>query len=83
MVLIDMTDSDDSLRELSRIAIGKGLSLLVASSEKEVGRYIETFKLYENKPADMLQVGSSLSLAHHRALTTLCGSLLRNLPSCE
>ena len=56
LVLIDMADSDEALRELSRVAVGKGLSLLVASSEKEAGRYIETFKLYENKPADMLQV---------------------------
>eukprot|EP00038_Savillea_parva_P003244 m.122704 g.122704 ORF g.122704 m.122704 type:complete len:382 (+) comp11118_c0_seq2:36-1181(+) len=55
LVLIDMKDSDDALRELSRVAIGKGLSLIVCSSEKEAGRYIETFKLYENKPADMLQ----------------------------
>lgn len=60
LVLIDMADSDEALRELSRVAVGKGLSLLVASSEKEAGRYIETFKLYENKPADMLQVYAPL-----------------------
>lgn len=35
LVLIDMRDCDDALRELSRVAIAKGLSLLIASSEKE------------------------------------------------
>jgi hypothetical protein len=35
LVLIDMRDCDDALRELSRVAVAKGLSLLIASSEKE------------------------------------------------
>ena len=44
-----------ALVELSRLAVAKELTLIVAWNSSEAGRYLETFKAYENKPPDMLK----------------------------
>ena len=59
LVLVDTKDSQTVLRDLSRLAITMDLTLIVAFSNQEAGRYIETFKVYEHKPADMLQERTS------------------------
>jgi hypothetical protein len=54
-LLQDVDDSQSALHALTRLAFVEKWSLVCAWSRQEVARYIETFKLYEHKPADLIQ----------------------------
>ncbi|KAI8824815.1 DNA excision repair protein ERCC-1 [Fimicolochytrium jonesii] len=55
MVLVDIDDHQPSIRDLTRICIYNNMTLMLAWSQEEVGRYLETFKAYEFKPPDLLK----------------------------
>uniref|UniRef100_A0A8C6S517 DNA excision repair protein ERCC-1 n=1 Tax=Neogobius melanostomus TaxID=47308 RepID=A0A8C6S517_9GOBI len=44
-----------ALKELARICIMADCTLVLAWSPEEAGRYLETYKSYEKKPADLLK----------------------------
>ncbi|XP_064479375.1 DNA excision repair protein ERCC-1-like [Ornithodoros turicata] len=54
LVQVDVSDPHPSLRELAKIAILADCTLMLAWSPEEAGKYIETYKMYEAKPADTL-----------------------------
>ncbi|KAJ2716478.1 ssDNA endonuclease and repair protein rad10 [Coemansia spiralis] len=57
-VLLVFADTDDSklpLREINRLALQADMSLLVAWSLDEAGRYIETLKAFEHRPPDLIR----------------------------
>ncbi|GLV41211.1 Ercc1 [Carabus blaptoides fortunei] len=54
LVLIDIDDPHQPLKHLSRICILADLTLMLAWSFEEAGKILETYKIYENKPADVL-----------------------------
>lgn len=37
-----------------RVSVSLDFSLILSWSSEEAGRYLETFKVYENKPADLI-----------------------------
>ncbi len=37
-----------------RVSVSLDFSLILSWSSEEAGRYLETFKMYENKPVDMI-----------------------------
>nr|ODN90596.1 DNA excision repair protein ERCC-1 [Cryptococcus depauperatus CBS 7841] len=55
LVLCDVTQHQQSLRELTKIAIVNGFTLFVAWSNDEVAQYLVTFKQFEHKSADSLK----------------------------
>ncbi|KAK4689383.1 DNA excision repair protein ERCC-1, partial [Tremellales sp. Uapishka_1] len=55
LVLCDVTEHQQSIRELSKIAIINDLTVFVAWSNEEVAQYLITFKESENKSADVLK----------------------------
>ncbi|OQV21233.1 DNA excision repair protein ERCC-1 [Hypsibius exemplaris] len=55
LVLIDVKDPHHPLKELAKMTIIVDITLIPAWSSEEAGRYIELYKTYENKPADMIQ----------------------------
>ena len=55
LVLIDAADFAKTLRELTRVSVVLGFTIVLAWSNEEAGRYLETFKAFENKPADAIQ----------------------------
>ncbi|XP_071197629.1 DNA excision repair protein ERCC-1 [Salvelinus alpinus] len=55
LVLVDVKDPHHSLKELARICIMADCTLILSWSPEEAGRYLETYKSYEKKPADLLQ----------------------------
>ncbi|GAU94945.1 hypothetical protein RvY_06642 [Ramazzottius varieornatus] len=55
LVLIDVKDPHHPLKELSKMAILVEVTLIPAWSSEEAGKYLELYKIYENKPADMIQ----------------------------
>ncbi|XP_028291078.1 DNA excision repair protein ERCC-1 [Gouania willdenowi] len=55
LVQVDMKDPHHVLKELARICIMADCTLILAWSPEEAGRYLETYKSYEKKPADLLK----------------------------
>ncbi|XP_071986130.1 DNA excision repair protein ERCC-1 [Engystomops pustulosus] len=55
MVLVDVKDSYSTLKELSKICLLADFTLVLSWSPEEAARYLETFKSYEQKPADALK----------------------------
>lgn len=55
LVLVDVDDYHDVLRELNRNAILNDYTLMLAWSFEEAARYLETYKAFENKPPDLIR----------------------------
>ncbi|XP_043716374.1 DNA excision repair protein ERCC-1 isoform X2 [Telopea speciosissima] len=70
---VDLEDVVKPLLEVTRTALLHDCTLLCGWSLEECGRYLETIKVYENKPADIIQGQTDtdyLSRLHH-ALTAV------------
>ncbi|XP_070694262.1 DNA excision repair protein ERCC-1 isoform X2 [Pempheris klunzingeri] len=55
LLQVDVKDPHHALKELARICIMADCTLILAWSPEEAGRYLETYKSYEKKPADILK----------------------------
>ncbi|KAM4561004.1 DNA excision repair protein ERCC-1 [Fundulus diaphanus] len=55
LVQVDVKDPHHALKELASICIMADCTLILAWSPEEAGRYLETYKSYEKKPADLLK----------------------------
>ena len=55
LVQVDVKDPHRSIQELCKVAVMANCTLMLAWSTEEAGRYLETYKVYENKPPDALQ----------------------------
>lgn len=55
LVYVDVESYHDALREINRIAILSDFTLMLAWSAEEAGRYLETYKAFENKGPDMIR----------------------------
>lgn len=55
LVLCDIDNHTDSLRELSKTCVVNGYTLIVAWSTGEAGRYLETYKSLESAPSDAIK----------------------------
>ncbi|XP_069779270.1 DNA excision repair protein ERCC-1 [Narcine bancroftii] len=55
LLLVDTKNPHDDLKELARISILADCTLILAWSVEEAGRYLESYKIYENKPVDILK----------------------------
>ncbi|XP_068185739.1 DNA excision repair protein ERCC-1 [Antennarius striatus] len=55
LVQVDVKDPHHALKELAQICIRADCTLILAWSPEEAGRYLETYKSYEKKPADILK----------------------------
>jgi DNA excision repair protein ERCC-1 len=55
LVLVDEDNNIKSLLELNKLCFTREFTMILCWSNEECGRYIETFKLYENKSASSIQ----------------------------
>ncbi|XP_066917358.1 uncharacterized protein [Clytia hemisphaerica] len=55
LVQVDVVNSKPGLKELGRIAMYSNLTMILAWTFEEAGRYLETYKSYEFKPPDIIQ----------------------------
>ncbi|WRT69257.1 uncharacterized protein IL334_006241 [Kwoniella shivajii] len=55
LVLCDVNEHQQSLREINKIAIINEYTVFVAWSNEEIAQYLTTFKSYEHKSADTLK----------------------------
>ncbi|KAL8592379.1 hypothetical protein ACOMHN_044315 [Nucella lapillus] len=85
LVQVDIKDPHHLLKDLAKICILADCTLMVAFSAEEAGRYLETYKVYENKAAEaiMERTDGSFSIQLSDCLTrvkavnkTDCSTLL-------
>ena len=55
LVLIDIKDPDRTIRELTRVSFLLDFTILLSWSSEEAAKYLETLKVYENKPLDAIK----------------------------
>ncbi|KAF5740594.1 DNA excision repair protein ERCC-1 [Tripterygium wilfordii] len=70
---VDVEDVVKPLLEVTKTALLHDCTLLCAWSLEECGRYLETIKVYENKPADLIQgqMDTDYQSRLNHALTTI------------
>nr|CAD7262699.1 unnamed protein product [Timema shepardi] len=72
LVQVDIKDPHHALKNLVRICILADLTLMLAWSAEEAGKIIETYKMYENKPPDLIMERMDrLSSPHQRLVSVL------------
>nr|CAG4648180.1 EOG090X0BTB [Moina brachiata] len=54
LVQVDVKDSYSPIKDLTKICLLADLTLLLAWSAQEAGRIIETYKVFEHKPPDLI-----------------------------
>ncbi|MPC08040.1 DNA excision repair protein ERCC-1 [Portunus trituberculatus] len=52
--LVDVKEPHHELKQLTKICFLAEMTLMLAWSQEEAGRMIEVYKIYENKPPDMI-----------------------------
>ncbi|KAJ7579146.1 restriction endonuclease type II-like protein [Mycena floridula] len=55
MILSDITEHREAIRELTKMCLVNNITVIVAFSSEEVGLYLTTFKQFEHKPPDMIK----------------------------
>ena len=55
LVLVDVEDNVKPIQAITQMATTNGCTVILAWSYVEAGRYLETYKQYENKPADSIK----------------------------
>ncbi|KAH3871736.1 DNA excision repair protein ERCC-1-like isoform X1 [Dreissena polymorpha] len=62
LVQVDVKEAHHLLKELAKMCILANVTMLLAFSAEEAGRYLEAYKVYENKPADALMEKTDASI---------------------
>ncbi|XP_042653232.1 DNA excision repair protein ERCC-1 isoform X2 [Tyto alba] len=55
LLQVDVKDPHQALKDLAKFCLLADCTLLLAWSPEEAGRYLETYKAYEQKPPDLLK----------------------------
>lgn len=54
LLQIDVKDPHTALKQLTRMCLVAELTLMLAWTSEEAGKLIETYKIFENKPPDLI-----------------------------
>jgi DNA excision repair protein ERCC-1 len=76
LVFVDIDNHQDSIRELTKSAIIQDFTIMLAWSHEEAGRYLETYKAFENKPPDIIK---EKSVDDYMAKLTECLTQVRTV----
>ncbi|CAE6462543.1 unnamed protein product [Rhizoctonia solani] len=75
LILCDVTEHQNSIKELTKACLLNGITVVVAWSVEEAGQYLATFKLYEFKSHQLIKerVDADYQSMLRAALTTVRG----------
>lgn len=62
LVQVDTSDPHHPLKYLTRVCLLANLTLMLARSPEDAGRIIETYKIYEHKPPDLIMEKTETSI---------------------
>ena len=66
LVHIDSKEPQNALKHLTRICLLADLTLMLAWTPEEAGKIIETYKLFENRPPDLIMEREDLADDHQK-----------------
>ena len=78
--MCDVEDPVNALAEVVQGAVDQGVTLIVAFSEAECGRYLELLKVYENKQADALRPQTDTDYVVRCVPRLVCTSFDETMP---
>ncbi|KAL7004037.1 ssDNA endonuclease and repair protein rad10 [Cystobasidiomycetes sp. EMM_F5] len=55
LVSVDVDDHQEVLKELTKVSVINNLTIMLAWSSQEAGRYLEIYKSFERKPPDLIK----------------------------
>lgn len=55
LLMVDADNHTDAIKELTKVALINNLTLMLAWSNQEAARYLEIYKNFEKKPADLIK----------------------------
>ncbi|CAD6892014.1 unnamed protein product [Tilletia controversa] len=55
LVMCDVNDHQAAIKELTKVAVVNNMTIMVAWSAEEAGRYVEAYKILEHKPTDVIK----------------------------
>lgn len=59
LLQMDVRDPHSVLNELTKMCLAADITLMLAWSSEEAGKFIETYKIFENKPPDLIMEKST------------------------
>lgn len=59
LLQIDVKDPHAALKQLTKMCLVADITLMLAWSTEEAGKLIETYKIFENKPPDLIMEKSA------------------------
>ncbi|KAI0342096.1 DNA repair protein rad10 [Trametopsis cervina] len=73
LILCDVSEHQDSIRELTKVCLINNITVMVAWTAEEAGFYISTYKQFEHKPPDLIKerVDKDYSSMMRTALTSI------------
>lgn len=77
LVQVDIADPYYPLKELCKMCLTEKLTLMLAWSPEEAARYIEAYKVLENKPPDDLMPEAASSIDHAAQITDFLTTVRR------
>ncbi|XP_069738642.1 DNA excision repair protein ERCC-1 isoform X6 [Phaenicophaeus curvirostris] len=81
LLQVDVKDPLQALKDLAKVCILADCTLLLAWSPEEAGRYLETYKSYEQKPPDLLKERVEQDFLS-RSLASLAAASPQDLSLC-
>ncbi|EDQ99498.1 uncharacterized protein LACBIDRAFT_147485, partial [Laccaria bicolor S238N-H82] len=73
LILCDITEHRDSIRELTKVCLINNVTVIVSFSFDEAGHYLSTFKQFEHKPPDLIK--ERVDKDYHSTLRTTLTSI--------
>ncbi|KIK09102.1 hypothetical protein K443DRAFT_83189 [Laccaria amethystina LaAM-08-1] len=73
LILCDITEHRDSIRELTKVCLINNVTVIVSFSFDEAGHYLSTFKQFEHKPPDLIK--ERVDKDYHSILRTTLTSI--------
>ncbi|KAH7913894.1 restriction endonuclease type II-like protein [Hygrophoropsis aurantiaca] len=55
LILCDVSESQELIRELTKVCLINNMTIIVAWSNEEAGQYLATYKQFEHKPPDLIK----------------------------
>ncbi|PWN45397.1 hypothetical protein IE81DRAFT_285593 [Ceraceosorus guamensis] len=55
LVLCDVDTHETAIKELTKVALINSMTLMIAWTAEEAGKYVEAYKLFEHRPPDVLR----------------------------
>jgi DNA excision repair protein ERCC-1 len=83
LVHIDVKEPHNALKHITRICLLADHTLMLAWTPEEAGKIIETYKMYENRPPDLIMERTDKESNHQKVSCVIFSCNNQHVTSCE